>query len=107
MKATLRSKGLDFKADISMGVKNAADAVGLICRHVSQTPMVRPLVLVLKALLQKAKLNEVYTGGISSYVLFNLVRMLSEFCTRILCVKGRLRFLHHALAFILCTGSIF
>lgn len=88
MKATLRSKGLDFKADISMGVKNAADAIGLICQHVSQTPMVRPLVLVLKALLRNAKLNEVYTGGISSYVLFNLVRLPLKLCKAVRYVKG-------------------
>lgn len=73
MKATLQSKNLQFKTDISIGVKNAADAVGLICQYVSRTPIVRPLVLVLKALLKEKNLNEVYTGGISSYVLFNLV----------------------------------
>lgn len=73
MKATLHSRNIQFKTDISMGVRNAADAVGLICHHVSQTPIVRPLVLVLKALLKETNLNEVYTGGISSYVLFNLV----------------------------------
>ncbi|GMH38318.1 hypothetical protein BSKO_06202 [Bryopsis sp. KO-2023] len=73
MKATLKSKGLEFKTDISMGVRNAAAAVGLICQHVSRNPAIRPLVLVLKAILKQAGLNEVFTGGISSYVLFNLV----------------------------------
>lgn len=73
MRATLKSKGMELNTDISMGVKNAAAAVELICHHVSNNPAIRPLVLVLKAVLKKTGLNEVFTGGISSYVLFNLV----------------------------------
>jgi non-canonical poly(A) RNA polymerase PAPD5/7 len=36
-------------------------------------PIIRPLVYVLKYFLRQRKLNESYTGGISSFLLFNLI----------------------------------
>lgn len=40
---------------------------------ISDWPMLRPLVLVLKLFLQQRELNEVYTGGIGSYALITML----------------------------------
>jgi DNA polymerase sigma len=40
---------------------------------VRRLPPLRPLLLVLKALLREAGLNEVFSGGLSSYSLFSMV----------------------------------
>ncbi|GFR51554.1 hypothetical protein Agub_g13973, partial [Astrephomene gubernaculifera] len=60
-------------ADISIGAANGAAAVALVQRAVAWLPPLRPLCLVVKALLKEAGLNEVFTGGVSSYVLINMV----------------------------------
>jgi DNA polymerase sigma len=41
--------------------------------QVRALPPLRPLVLVIKAMLKEAGLNEVFTGGLSSYSLVNMV----------------------------------
>ena len=41
--------------------------------QVREWPALRPLVLVLKALLKDAHLNDVSTGGLSSFTLANMV----------------------------------
>lgn len=64
-----------FKVDVSFGVRNAIHAVELIQNHLFANPVIQPLFLIVKTLLKAEKLNEVYSGGISSFVLFNLVRL--------------------------------
>ncbi|CAD7704632.1 unnamed protein product, partial [Ostreobium quekettii] len=73
VKVLMRLGSKALSVDISMGVKNGAAAVELIQSYVMGMPTVRPLVVVLKAILKERNLNEVYSGGISSYVLFNMV----------------------------------
>lgn len=62
-----------IKVDISMGVSNGARAVSFVQRQVQAMPPLRPLVLVLKALLKQHNLNEARLGGLSSYCLLNMV----------------------------------
>jgi DNA polymerase sigma len=50
-----------------------AAIVTLPVLQVSALPPLRPLVLVIKAMLKEAGLNEVFTGGLSSYSLVNMV----------------------------------
>ncbi|MEW5298464.1 MAG: hypothetical protein WDW36_001585 [Sanguina aurantia] len=71
-RGTTPGRRFSFAADISMGVANGVAAVYLVRRMVEQLPPLRPLVLVLKACLKEAGLNEVFTGGISSYSLVQL-----------------------------------
>eukprot|EP00798_Chlamydomonas_sp_ICE-L_P023080 gene23080-30272_t len=71
VKITVGSPSL--QVDISVGVANGASAVGLIQRAATLMPPLRPLCLVLKALLKESDLNEVFTGGLSSYTLVNMV----------------------------------
>jgi hypothetical protein len=61
-------------ADISLGAGNGAAAVDFVRRQVLAVPPLRPLTLVLKAMLREKGLNEVFTGGVSSYTLVNMVR---------------------------------
>jgi non-canonical poly(A) RNA polymerase PAPD5/7 len=63
----------EVKVDISMGVSNGARAVAFVQRQVQAMPPLRPLVLVLKALLKQHNLNEARLGGLSSYCLLNMV----------------------------------
>ena len=65
--------GTSIPADISIGVANGAAAVSMVRHAVMLLPPLRPLVLVLKALLRETKLNEVFSGGLSSYSLVNMV----------------------------------
>lgn len=59
--------------DISLGVVNGASLVVFLRRQVIALPPLRPLVLAVKALLRDRGLNEVFTGGVGSYAVVNLV----------------------------------
>jgi hypothetical protein len=64
---------VELPVDLSLGVENGAAAVSFMTRQVRALPPLRPLVLVIKAMLKEAGLNEVFTGGLSSYSLVNMV----------------------------------
>eukprot|EP00873_Tetraselmis_striata_P016039 jgi/Tetstr1/436303/TSEL_025143.t2 len=59
--------------DISMGAANGTEAAEFIAQEIVMVPPLRPLVLVVKAFLRQKGLNEVYTGGLSSYSIFLMV----------------------------------
>ncbi|KFM25079.1 Poly(A) RNA polymerase protein 2 [Auxenochlorella protothecoides] len=61
--------------DISLGTANGAAAARYIRAQVLAMPPLRPLCLVIKALLRQKGFNQVFTGGISSYSLCNMVRL--------------------------------
>ncbi|KXZ49555.1 hypothetical protein GPECTOR_20g409 [Gonium pectorale] len=65
--------GWRLAADISIGAANGVAAVALVQRAIAALPPLRPLCLVVKALLKEAGLNEVFTGGVSSYALVNML----------------------------------
>ena len=44
-----------------------------IYNEIAQKPEIRPLILVLKAYFRQRNLNDTYTGGIGSYLLYHLV----------------------------------
>ncbi|GAX75766.1 hypothetical protein CEUSTIGMA_g3209.t1 [Chlamydomonas eustigma] len=68
------SKGMPpIPVDISMGVANGATAVSMVRRAVLDLPPLLPLCLVIKALLRESRLNEVYSGGLSSYSIVNMI----------------------------------
>ncbi len=60
-------------ADISLGAANGAAAVDYVRRQVVSVPPLRPLCLVVKAFLRERGVNEVFTGGLSSYAVVNMV----------------------------------
>ncbi|PAA54471.1 hypothetical protein BOX15_Mlig031810g1 [Macrostomum lignano] len=77
VKATDAVTGLSV--DISFNMPNSVRAAGLIQEFVQQFPCLPHLVLVLKQFLLQRNLNEVWTGGISSY---SLTLMIVSFLQR-------------------------
>ncbi|CAG9465955.1 unnamed protein product [Pedinophyceae sp. YPF-701] len=75
IKSRMRAPGSKavLPVDISLGVANGEAAVGLMGRSLAELWPARPVLLVAKALLREHNLNEVFTGGVSSYSLFSMV----------------------------------
>lgn len=65
----LTDKKTEIKVDISFNMSNGVKSAELIKNFVSQFPVLPKLVYVLKQFLLERDLNEVFTGGISSYSL--------------------------------------
>ncbi|KAL3160428.1 hypothetical protein ABBQ32_010750 [Trebouxia sp. C0010 RCD-2024] len=76
--------GSGLAADISLGAVNGAAAVKLVRQMAAAAPPLRVLVLTIKAMLKETMLNEVFTGGLSSYSIVNMVM------THLLCMGYQL-----------------
>uniref|UniRef100_A0A669BR38 Terminal nucleotidyltransferase 4A n=1 Tax=Oreochromis niloticus TaxID=8128 RepID=A0A669BR38_ORENI len=57
------------KVDISFNIETAVKAAQFIKSYLKKYPVLPPLIFVLKQFLLQRELNEVFTGGISSYSL--------------------------------------
>lgn len=86
----LTDKMSDVKVDISFNMRNGVKSAELIKDFKQRFPVLSKLVLVLKQFLLQRDLNEVFTGGISSYSLilmtisFLQVRHTAAFCRTIM-----------------------
>ncbi|EFA06387.1 terminal nucleotidyltransferase 4A isoform X1 [Tribolium castaneum] len=65
----LTDKQTEIKVDISFNMSNGVKSAELIKTYIHQFPVLPKLVYVLKQFLLERDLNEVFTGGISSYSL--------------------------------------
>ncbi|XP_014209789.1 non-canonical poly(A) RNA polymerase PAPD5 isoform X2 [Copidosoma floridanum] len=65
----LTDKETEIKVDISFNMSNGVKSAELIKTFKAQYPALEKLVMVLKQFLLQRDLNEVFTGGISSYSL--------------------------------------
>lgn len=65
----LTDKRTDIRVDISFNVKNGVKSAELILHYMKEFPALAKLVFVLKQFLLQRNMNEVFTGGISSYSL--------------------------------------
>lgn len=65
----LTDKETEIKVDISFNMSNGVKSAELIKSFKRQFPVLEKLVMVLKQFLLQRDLNEVFTGGISSYSL--------------------------------------
>nr|CAH7738261.1 unnamed protein product [Callosobruchus chinensis] len=65
----LTDKQTDIKVDISFNMSNGVKSAELIKTYMEKFPVLPKLVYVLKQFLLERDLNEVFTGGISSYSL--------------------------------------
>lgn len=63
----------DIKVDVSFNTANGVKSADLICKYKDMYPPLEPLVMVLKQFLLQRDLNEVFTGGISSYSLILMI----------------------------------
>ena len=59
--------------DISLFKKNGVDAAEIINKIIAIYPEIRPLMLLIKYLIRQRNLNQIYTGGISSFIIFTLL----------------------------------
>ena len=59
--------------DISLFKKNGALAVTEVEKIINIYPEIKPLILVIKYMLRQRDLNEIYKGGISSFIIFTLL----------------------------------
>jgi len=66
-------KETDINVDISFFRKNGASAVKTIEKVIESFPEIKYLMLVIKYTLRQRKLNEIYKGGVSSFIIFSLV----------------------------------
>lgn len=69
----LTDKQTNIKIDIAFNVENASKSVLFIQASLSEWPVMKSLLTVLKQLLKDQHLNEVYSGGVSSYSLTLLI----------------------------------
>ncbi len=65
-----------------MNRKNGFEAVSTIKRVIEDFPAVKPIIILLKFYLRQKNMNETFTGGISSFLLFNLVYAYLQFIVR-------------------------
>lgn len=66
-------KGCIVPIDISIGTENGIAAVQYLRDNLIGIPPLRPITLFVKALLREKGLNEVFTGGLGSYSIINIV----------------------------------
>jgi len=66
-------KETSVRVDISFNTSNGVNSANLIKEYLKKFPSLAKLVLVLKQFLYQRALNEVFTGGISSYSLILMV----------------------------------
>ena len=59
--------------DISLYKKNGVDVAEIIKKVNSIYPEIKPLLLLVKYVLRQRNLNQIYTGGISSFIIFTLL----------------------------------
>ena len=65
--------GRGVRCDISVGSEGGLRSSDMMRRSLASIAELRPLVVFLKLLLKEKGLNEVSTGGLSSYAIFHLV----------------------------------
>ena len=71
--AIIPAGGEKIPVDISMGTSNGISAMQFLRANIVKMAPLRPIVLFLKCLLREANLSEVFTGGLGSYALINMV----------------------------------
>jgi len=69
----LQLKETKINLDISVDRKNGYDAKRIIKKSLNDFHALKPLMYLLKYFMRQKKLNETFSGGISSFLLFNLL----------------------------------
>lgn len=69
-----------LKFDISINSDDGLRAIPIIKEYVATLPVLRPLILVLKAYLASQKLNSAATGGLGSFALMCTVISFIQVC---------------------------
>jgi non-canonical poly(A) RNA polymerase PAPD5/7 len=75
--------------DISINMSNGVRAAARLRDELATRPVLRPLVYVLKQFLLQRGLNEVFTGGLSSYATAALIISFLQACATSPAPRGR------------------
>lgn len=78
----------DVKVDISFNMNNGLVSANQIKQYQSAYPHLPRLVMLLKQMLLQRELNEVFTGGVSSYSLILMAVSFLQVCER--CTMSRI-----------------
>lgn len=88
------------KCDISYGVLGGLEVLRLVTEKMNQYPSLRPILLLCKQLLRSRNLNDLSSGGLSSYGLFHMIlAVISTTGSEIVQEKGLGGLLMHILDF--------
>lgn len=90
-----------YKVDLSMNNNDGIQLTSVIKQYVESMPALRPLVMVLKALLSQKELNSPATSGLASY---SLTCMVISFLQ--VCISNRLFSLSQFIIFSVEPGQI-
>ena len=63
----------NIHVDISFFKKDGVDSAEIIKKVIDIYPEIKPLMLLIKYLIRQRNLNQIYTGGISSFIIFTLL----------------------------------
>ena len=66
-------KSTNIHVDISLFKKNGVDAAEIIKKVINIYPEIKPLLLLIKYVIRQRDLNQIYTGGVSSFIIFTLL----------------------------------
>ena len=66
-------KETNINVDISFFRKNGLFAIKTVEKSIENFPEIRSLMLVIKYALRQRQLNEIYKGGVSSFIIFSLL----------------------------------
>lgn len=66
-------KETKIHVDISLYKKNEIQSAEIIKKLISVYPEIKPLMLLIKYIIRQRNLNQIYTGGVSSFILFTLL----------------------------------
>ena len=66
-------KSTNIHVDISLFKKNGVDAAEIIKKVINIYPEIKPLLLLVKYVIRQRDLNQIYTGGVSSFIIFTLL----------------------------------
>lgn len=106
IKAVVKSTGINI--DISVNRKNGYQAQKDINQILEVYPFIRELIYVLKYFLRQRGLNESYSGGLSSFLLFNLVYThVSYFLKTTTILQSRITLSHLLVSFFQFYGFDF
>ena len=82
---------LGIRVDLSFNVVNGVVAADVVRRELRKWPVLKPLAYIIKQFLLQRQLNEVFTGGLSSYsIIVLIISFLQVRTTKALFVKQNL-----------------
>lgn len=65
-----------------MNRKNGYEAKNVVAKILKKYPFIRPVLILVKYIIRQRGLNETFTGGMGSYLLFSIIFAYVQYMTR-------------------------